>query len=308
MTLFPEASTLQEVIPALLSLGAVAGVLAGLLGVGGGVVIVPILIWIFGSQEGIPQDQLMQFALGTSLATICFTSVSSIRAHQKRGAIRWPIVLQMSPGVIAGTFLGSFVAARLSTGFLATFFAIFLILVSIQMAFGAQPAPQRKIPGWIGVVFSGLVIGVLSALVGIGGGTLTVPFLVWCNTPLRNAIATSSAGGLFIALAGTVGYAWSGWGASIPLSSGYIYWPAVLGIVPTSLMFAPLGAKLAHTIPVGTLKKIFSGFLLIAGTKILLKTHPELNLLNAKALIEGVWDQVLPQIQSLKARILSQSL
>ncbi|MEN9681513.1 MAG: hypothetical protein RLZZ627_1406, partial [Pseudomonadota bacterium] len=141
-----------EVILTLLGLGAIAGVLAGLLGIGGGVVIVPILIWIFGSQEGIPQDQLMQFALGTSLATICFTSISSIRAHQKRGAIRWPIVLQMSPGVIAGTFFGSFIAAKLSTGFLATFFAVFLILVSIQMALGAQPSPHRKIPGWFGVV------------------------------------------------------------------------------------------------------------------------------------------------------------
>lgn len=292
-----------EVILTLLGLGAIAGVLAGLLGIGGGVVIVPILIWIFGSQEGIPQDQLMQFALGTSLATICFTSISSIRAHQKRGAIRWPIVLQMSPGVIAGTFLGSFIAAKLSTGFLATFFSVFLILVSIQMALGAQPSPHRKIPGWFGVVFSGLVIGVMSALVGIGGGTLTVPFLVWCNTPLRNAIATSSAGGLFIALAGTAGYAWSGWHASIPLSSGYIYWPAVLGIVPTSLIFAPLGAKLAHTIPVGTLKKIFSGFLLIAGIKILLRSHPEINVVNARELLEGVWDQALPLIQRVKESI-----
>jgi uncharacterized membrane protein YfcA len=172
------------------------------------------------------------------------------------------------------------------------------------MALGAQPSPHRKIPGWFGVGFSGLVIGVMSALVGIGGGTLTVPFLVWCNTPLRNAIATSSAGGLFIALAGTAGYAWSGWHASIPLSSGYIYWPAVLGIVPTSLIFAPLGAKLAHTIPVGMLKKIFSGFLLIAGIKILLRSHPEINVVNARELLEGVWDQVLPLIQRVKESIL----
>ena len=289
-----------ETILTLLGLGAIAGILAGLLGIGGGVVIVPILIWIFGSQAGLPQDQLMQFALGTSLATICFTSISSILAHQKRGAIRWPIVLQMSPGIIGGTFLGSLIAAKLSSGFLATFFAIFLILVSIQMALGAQPAPHRKIPGGFGVVITGLVIGVMSALVGIGGGTLTVPFLVWCNTPLRNAIATSSAGGLFIALAGTAGYAWSGWHASIPLSSGYIYWPAVLGIVPTSLLFAPLGAKLAHTIPVGTLKKIFSGFLFIAGFKILLKSHPEINLGHAQDLLDRIWDHLLPLVQSLK--------
>ncbi len=291
-----------EIILTLLGLGSIAGILAGLLGIGGGVVIVPILIWIFGSQEGLPQDQLMQFALGTSLATICFTSISSIRAHQKRGAIRWPIVLQMSPGVIVGTFLGSLIAARLSTGFLATFFALFLLLVSVQMALGAQPAPHRKIPGWFGVGLSGLVIGVMSALVGIGGGTLTVPFLVWCNTPLRNAIATSSAGGLFIALAGTAGYAWSGWHASIPLSSGYIYWPAVLGIVPTSLLFAPLGAKLAHTIPVGTLKKIFAGFLFIAGFKILLKSHPEINLGNARVQLDVIWDQVIPALQALKEK------
>ena len=292
-----------EVILTLLGLGAIAGVLAGLLGIGGGVVIVPILIWIFGAQTEIPQDQLMQFVLGTSLASILFTSMSSIWAHQKRGAIRWPIVLQMSPGVIAGTFLGSLIAAKLSTGFLATLFAVFLILVSIQMALGAQPSSNRKIPGWFGVAFSGLLIGVMSALVGIGGGSLTVPFLIWCNTPLRIAIATSSAGGFFIALAGTVGYAWSGWHASIPLSSGYIYWPAVLGIVPTSLIFAPLGAKLAHTIPVGTLKKIFSGFLFIAGIKILLRSHPEINVVNARELLEGVWDQVLPLIQRVKEGI-----
>lgn len=257
-------------ITSLLLLGIVAGILAGLLGVGGGVVIVPVLVWLFQAHPEIPTTHLMHIALATSLATIVFTAMSSIRAHHQRQAILWPIVWRLTPGILVGTALGATVASLLASDTLKILFALFLLLIAIQLGFGAQPAPHRQLPPWFGTTFVGLIIGKISVLMGVGGGSLTVPFLVWCNIPMRHAVGTSAACGLPIAIAGTLSYIVAGWNDSPTWSTGYVYWPAVLAIVPTSLLFAPVGAKLAHTISVNFLKRFFAGFLAVVSVKMLL--------------------------------------
>lgn len=248
--------------------GAVAGVLAGLLGVGGGLIIVPALTFVFTGQH-LPAEHIMHMALGTSLATIIFTSVSSVRAHHSRGAVHWDIVLRITLGIIAGTLAGSWVAAQLSTGFLKGFFAAFLFYVAAQLLLDIKPKASRQMPGLTGTSGMGGVIGVVSALVGIGGGSLSVPFMLWCNVPAREAIGTSAAIGFPIAISGAVGYMVNGLSApGLPGHSlGYIYLPALLGVALVSVLTAPLGAKLAHTLPVPTVKKIFALLLLGMGAK-----------------------------------------
>lgn len=251
-----------------LFLGAVAGILAGLLGIGGGLVIVPMLVFSFGWQH-FPDTQLMHLALGTSMASIIFTSVSSFMAHHKRGAVHWDAVKKIVPGILTGTFLGSCLAARLSTGFLKGFFVVFLYYVALQMLLKRSPKPSRALPGWGGMGAVGGVIGLFSSLVGIGGGTLSVPFLVWCNLPLHTAIGTSAAIGFPIAIAGAVGYVYNGWHvAGLPSGSfGFVYFPALVGLVAASVLTAPLGVRLAHSLPVDRLKMLFAGILLIVATK-----------------------------------------
>lgn len=253
-----------------LGLGAFAGVLAGLLGVGGGLVIVPILTFIFIAQQ-MPAEHILHLALGTSLASIMFTSVSSLRAHHQRGAVDWSVVRRITPGIMAGTFLGSWVAAQLSTGFLKGFFVMFLYFVAVQMLLDIRPHPHRQLPGPTAMFGVGGVIGGVSSLVGIGGGSMSVPFMVWCNVALRNAIGTSAAIGFPIALAGAAGYVVNGLGAALPPHTlGFVYLPALLGVSAASMLTAPLGAKLAHALPIGGLKKIFALLLIVMGTKMLL--------------------------------------
>lgn len=254
-----------------LALGAFAGVMAGMLGVGGGLIIVPVLAWIFGRQQ-VSDALIMHLAIGTSLASIVVTSISSVRAHHRRGAVLWPAFWRLTPGIVIGAWLGAAVADVLSSTALTKIFAVFVLMVSAQMAFGAKPAPQRELPGAAGMAVTGGVIGVLSAIVGIGGGSLTVPFLIWCNIHMRQAVATSAACGLPIALAGSVGFIVTGFNAAdLPAwSLGYVYGPALIGVAFASMLTAPLGAKLAHTLPTDSLKKIFAVFLAVIGTKMLL--------------------------------------
>ncbi len=253
-----------------LALGAFVGVLAGLLGVGGGLVIVPALVWIFHGQMS--DAMVMHLALGTSLATIVVTSLSSIRAHHQRGAVRWPVVRQLTPGIVVGAWAGAVIADLLPGAVLGKIFAVFMLSMSAQMAFGAQPAAQRELPGRWGMALAGAIIGGMSAIVGVGGGSLTVPFLNWCNVTIRQSVATSAACGLPIALAGTLGFIVTGLDAPDrpAWSLGYVYGPAMIGIAFASMLTAPLGAKLAHTLPTGMLKKIFAVLLAVIGVRMLL--------------------------------------
>lgn len=255
---------------AYLAFGVAAGIIAGLLGVGGGIVVVPALYCLFTAQ-GLPQATIMQMALGTSLATIIFTSIASFRAHDRRGAVRWDIFKSITPGILVGSLCGSWVAAQLSTKFLKGFFIAFLYYVSIQMLLNIKPKPSRQVPGTGGMLATGGIVGLVSNLVGIGGGTLTVPFLTWCNVPIHVAVGTASAIGFPIAVAGVIGYIANGLGkADLPgMSIGYIYLPALIGIVATSMLTAKYGAKLAHALPVGTLKRVFALFLLAMATRML---------------------------------------
>lgn len=254
---------------AFLLLGAFAGVLAGLLGVGGGLVIVPVLAFIFADRGF---DGVMHLAVGTSLATIVFTSLSSVRAHQRRGAVRWDVFARLTPGIVLGALVGAGIADLMPGERLRLVFGVFELLVAVQMALSAKPGPHRQLPGPAGMGIAGGVIGAVSAVVGIGGGTLTVPFLAWCNVPMRQAVATSAACGLPIAVAGAAGFVWTGWGeANLPeYTLGYLYLPALAGIVIASVLSAPLGARLAHTVPAASLKRFFALFLAILGLRMLL--------------------------------------
>ena len=254
-----------------LTLGLFAGVMAGLLGVGGGLIIVPTLAWIFHHQQ-VDDAIVMHLAIGTSLATIVVTSISSVRAHHRRGAVLWPIFWRLTPGIVVGAWLGAAIADALPSAVLSKVFAVFVLTVAAQMGFGAKPAPHRELPGTAGMLTAGGVIGAVSAIVGIGGGSLTVPFLTWCNIAIRQAVATSSACGLPIALAGALGFVVTGLNAAgrPDWSLGYIYGPALVGITLTSMLSAPLGAKLAHTLPTEMLKKVFAAFLTLVGVKMLL--------------------------------------
>lgn len=251
-------------------LGATVGFFAGLLGVGGGGIMVPMLTTLFIAQ-GFDHAQVVHLALGTSMAAIVLTSLSSLRAHHAHAAVRWDIVRGIAPGVLLGTFGATFVAARIDTLTLAIFFAVFMAYVAVQMLLNIKPRPSRHLPGLFGLSGVGLFIGSISALVAIGGGSLSVPFMTWCNVKVHHAIGTSAAIGLPIALAGTLGYLANGWGSSgtPALTLGYVYLPALLLVSVVSMAVAPLGARLAHRLPVATLKKIFAGVLLALCAKML---------------------------------------
>ena len=255
---------------AYLALGLAAGFVAGLLGVGGGLIIVPVLVFIFAAHH-FPEQYVMHLALGTSLASIIFTSISSLRAHHAHGAVNWKVWREITPGVVIGTLLGSVLAAYLSAFFLKAFFVVFVFYVGTQMLLDIKPKPSRALPGLPGMFATGNVIGAVSSLVGIGGGTLSVPFMTWCNIKLHQAIGTSAAIGLPIAVAGAVGYVANGLAVNnLPAHSlGFIYLPALGAIVAASILTAPLGAKLAHRLPVKKLKKIFALLLYTLGIRML---------------------------------------
>jgi len=265
---------MPELAPALLAayfaLGLATGFLAGLLGVGGGLIIVPLLIMQFHAQ-GLAVGIEPQMALGTSLATILFTSLSSVRAHHRHGAVGWPLVRRIAPGALAGTLAGSLLAAQVPATVLKVFFVAFLFYAAFQMWLDFRPAPHRGLPGPAGTTIAGGVIGAVSSWVGIGGATLSVPFMLWHNVPLHRAIGTASAIGFPIALAGALGYALGGQGvAGRPDGSlGFIYLPALAGIVAGSVLTAPLGARTTHRLPVRPLKRIFALLLIVLALRML---------------------------------------
>lgn len=251
-------------------LGCFSGFIAGLFGVGGGLTIVPLLFMIF-TAEGLPLEHLMHLALGTSMATIMLTSVSSMRAHHRHGAVRWDIVRNMSIGLVIGTFGGSFIAGAIPTRPLAFVFTGIVYYAAIQMVLDFKPAPTRALPGNVAQGTAGGFIGVVSSLVAAGGGFLSIPYMIWHNVPIHKAVGTSSALGFPIAVAGTLGYIAVGYASSdLPAYSlGYIYLPAFLGVSAMTVLVAPLGAKVAHGLPVKQLKRAFGVFLAILATKML---------------------------------------
>ncbi len=253
-----------------LILGVFVGFMAGLLGIGGGGIMVPVLTTIF-LYQGVSVDNVVHLALGTSMASMIITSTASFRAHHARGGVIWPVVKGMAPGIILGTFLATFLASYLSSLYLAIFFALFMAYVSLQMFIDKKPKPSRELAGKAGLFVAGSGIGAISALVSIGGGSLTVPFLTWQNVEIKKAIGTSAAIGLPIAIAGTLGYLINGWShfSSDPFTFGFVYLPAVLLIASTSFFAAPYGVKLAHALPVASLKKVFAVLLILLSVKML---------------------------------------
>lgn len=251
--------------------GIIAGLLAGLLGIGGGLVIVPILNYMF-TLQGFPPEHIMHMALGTSLASIMFTSVSSALSHHRHGAVNWDIVKKVSLGIIIGTNIGSFIAAKIPTFILQLIFSCFIFYVASQMIFSAKKTLGNKpLPGTLGMNAAGLGIGLLSSLVGIGGGTISVPFMLYHSVEMRKAIATSAAIGIPIAISGCFGYFINGNTAEhLPeYSFGFIYIPALIALVLCSTVVAPYGAHLAHTLPVAKIKKFFAVLLLVVGLRML---------------------------------------
>ena len=254
-----------------LVLGALAGTMAGLYGVGGGLIIVPALTLAFGLQ-GVAPEVAMHLAVGTSLATIVITGASSAWGHYRRGSIRRDWFLALLPGLMLGAIAGVFVAGSLSGGRLGTLFGLFVILVALKMALGRGPRPGSVAPGRAVMGVAGAVIGGVSALFGIGGGTLSVPWLSRCGATMTQAVGTSSACGLPIALFGAATFVAVGWGNPLlPAgAAGFVMLPALLGIVLASVPFARLGVLLAHRLSPRTLRLSFAALLTAVGLKFLL--------------------------------------
>ena len=254
-----------------LLLGSIAGVLAGLFGVGGGIIIVPVLVLSFTAQ-GFAPEVLTHLAVGTSLATIAFTSINSIREHHRRGAVQWGLVRWMAPGILVGAAVGGLTAAWIDGPILQKIIGVFAICVAIQLALNLTPKNPRPIPKTPELVAAGGVIGWASAIFGIGGGSVTVPFLVWRSVPMQQAVAASAACGFPIACAGALVFMSTGWQQTqLPeWSLGYIYLPALLGIAITSVFFARFGAKLAHKLSPVLLKRLFALLLIVVGSNFLL--------------------------------------
>lgn len=254
-------------------LGIATGFLAGLLGIGGGMLMVP-FITIIMSHRGVGPDLAVKMAIATSMATIIFTSMSSVWAHHRRGAVRWDIVRRLAPGIVTGSIIGSLgVFALLKGAYLAIFFGLFVSFSATQMFLNKKPKPARQMPGAAGQFAAGGFIGFLSGLVGAGGAFISVPFMTWCNVAILNAVATSAALGFPIAVANVIGYIISGLNIhDLPVGSfGYIWLPALVVIAACSFMTAPLGAKAAHSLPVDRLKRIFASILYVLAAYMLYK-------------------------------------
>jgi uncharacterized protein len=266
--------TLEPLLIAeLIVLGLGTGFLAGLLGIGGGMIMVPFLTFIM-SWRGASPDLAIKMAIATSMATIIFTSISSVRAHHQRGAVRWDIVKGLAPGIVGGSLLASMgLFALLKGAWLAIFFGLFVTFSATQMFLDKKPAPTRQMPEVGGKVAAGGAIGFLSGLVGAGGGFISVPFMAWCNVPIHNAVATSAALGFPIALANATGYVFSGWSVQgLPVGSfGYIWLPALGVVAVASVFMAPVGAKLAHALDVKRLKRVFACVLYVLAAYMLYK-------------------------------------
>ncbi|MDD5301162.1 MAG: sulfite exporter TauE/SafE family protein [Gallionella sp.] len=257
---------------AYLLLGAFVGFFAGLFGIGGGLVMVPVLSFLFEAQH-LGGTQNLHLALGTSMAAILYTAAFSARVHYAHGAVNMHVVRGMTPGLLLGTLLGALFASGVPQLYLSTFFALFMYFAAAQMLLGLKPKATRQLPGRIGLALVGIVIGAISSLVSIGGGTLSVPFMLWHNIPSNQAIGTSAALGFPIALGGTLGYAVTGLALhTLPAGTlGFVYLPALLMLAIGSTFTTALGAKATHSLPLELLRRGFAALLFILATKMLLK-------------------------------------
>jgi len=251
--------------------GLLAGVLAGCFGIGGGLVVVPVLAWVYAGME-LAEPVRMHLAIGTSLATIVPTSLSSIYAHHRRGAVLWRVFSRLAPGILAGGLAGAALANALDFPQLKFLFSCLLLLIALRIAIDSKPVGHREMPGWTGMTMAGIGIGTVAALGGIGGGVLTNPYLLWCSVDIRRSVATAAACTLPVALAGSAGFILAGLDADgLPqFSSGYVYWPAVAGMAAASLFGAPLGVAIAHNVPTRGLRRALAILLMIVGLKMLL--------------------------------------
>lgn len=253
-----------------LGIGCLAGFAAGLLGIGGGVLLVPMLVLAFNAQ-GFPPVHVLHVALGTAMATIVFTSLSSVRAHHGFGAVDWHAAKAIAPGILVGAFVAALGAGLIPTRPLAVLFTSLLFYAATQMFFDMRPKRTRPLPGKPGLFLAGSIIGGVSSLLSAGGAFLSIPFLAWCGVPLRRAVGTAAAIGFPIAVAGSAGYIVQGLRAEgLPDASfGYVYVPALVLIVATSMLCAPLGARLAHRLPVKRLRVAFAVFLYFMAAQML---------------------------------------
>jgi uncharacterized membrane protein YfcA len=254
-------------------LGLFTGYLAGLLGIGGGMIMVPFLTYLLGAR-GVNPDLAVKMAIATAMATIIFTSVSSVRAHHQKKAVRWDLVAGLAPGIVMGSLIGSMGIFAFAKGtYLALFFALFVGFSATQMFLDKKPAPSRQVPGFKGLLGAGGLTGLLSGLVGAGGGFISVPFMTWCNVAIHNAVATSAALGFPIALANVAGYIVSGQNVqNLPeFSFGYLWLPALVVISFCSVFMAPVGAATAHKLPVKQLKRVFASVLYLLAAYMLYK-------------------------------------
>jgi uncharacterized protein len=249
-----------QLVAELLALGCIAGFLAGLLGVGGGMMLVPFVTLIL-SNRGVAPALAVKMAIATSMATILFTSLASLRAHHRLGTVRWDLVRGLAPGIVAMSLLtGACLFPLIGGSWLALCFAAFVGFSATQMLLDKKPSPSRQMPGLAGRLGAGALIGTLSGLVGAGGAFVSVPFMTWCNVPIRNAVATSAALGFPIALASTLGNLAGGRGVEVALPGalGYLYLPALAVLSLASVSMAPLGARTANRLDVKKLKRIFA--------------------------------------------------
>ena len=252
-------------------LGVAVGFFSGLLGIGGGSMIVPVLGLTFVA-FGFSPDQVLHLSLGTSLAAMLIATAAATREHHRHGAVRWDLVKGLAPGIAIAGLAAGYIARAAPLAFLKGFFLCFMAYVAYQIIFGLKPTPGHKLPGPAGTAAVGAAIGGLSALAGVGGAMLSVPFMMYCNVAFHHAIATSSAISFVVAVSGAIGFVVAGLNEPglPPGAIGYVYVPAFLGISLTSIFLAPVGARAAHRLPIATLKKVFAVFLLVLAVKLAL--------------------------------------
>jgi uncharacterized membrane protein YfcA len=249
--------------------GVVAGFLAGYLGIGGGLVLVPVLTWLL-SRDPATASHATHMAVATSLSTMLLTSLSSILAHHRRGAVSWPLTRQLAPGLLVGALCGALVADQLSSATLAAVFGVFALVVGLHMLLGRKPDVHGQPADGTRNTLAGVIFGAISSIVGIGGGSLTAPWFMWHGTRPQQAIATAAACGYPIAVMGSLSYAWLGRDAiAVPWSLGYVYLPAFLGISAFTVLAAPLGAAAVHRTAPGQVRRLFGIFLMLMALRMI---------------------------------------